>query len=481
MKSRATLPNEILRFCHKESLFTAGSRIVAGVSGGADSIAMLHLLHGLSNRLGIELVVAHLNHHLRGHAAKVDERFVAECAAALGLRYYGGSAYVRERASRRKLSIETAARQARQEFFRRIVRQTDSAGVALAHTADDQVETFLLRLLRGSAMSGLTAMDPITSINGLHVFRPLLQTKRETLIHYLKKSSIHWREESSNLDPVHTRNRVRHSLLPLLEDQFSPAIRKILLRTVGILREEDRLLELITADYRKKLQAPDDRLDINGLRCLPEALQRRIIRQWLALSSYGKITDSSELDRIVRWAASRRAGGLIELSEGLGVVAEYDHLSLVSMKEQGRINAQQTQSLCAVHVPRTGTTIWPPGGLRVITWTAPGVWKEKPSGVARWPCRATVSLERAGRRRLRLRSRQPGDRFFPLGMKGSRKVQDIFTDARVPLAQRDNIPLIVCGEEIIWIPGYQVARGWEVRDPQCNAQHIVIEKMRSLK
>ena len=471
------LQNGILRFCRDESMFAPGSRVVAGVSGGADSMAMLHILQALSRPLGIELVVAHLNHHLRGSAASMDEQVVAECAAQLGLRFYGGSAYVRERARRRKLSIEAAAREARLEFFRRIVRRADASAVALAHTADDQAETFLLRLLRGSGMSGLAAMAPLTDLDGLLVARPLLLTGRRALIDYLRSNGLQWREDASNRDPAYTRNRVRHKLLPLLESEFDPAVRSILQRTAAILREDDKLLEVVTADALQTLRDVHGRLSMAGLRQLPLALQRRVIRQWLAVTLQTSLpADFNTIDRIIRWMGCRRSCGQLELERGMQLTAEYAWLRVGGRSQSAGELTSGRKSGCSVILARTGTVYWPPGGVRVTTWTAPGLWEKRSEGVGKWPCRATVALAPAGRRRLRLRCRQPGDRFNPLGMNGSRKLQDIFTDARVPVNLRDNIPLLVCGEEIVWVPGYRVARGWEVKDASQRVQHILIEK-----
>lgn len=471
------LQNNVLRFCREEKLFVSGSCVVAGVSGGADSIAMLHILHSLRRALGIELVVAHLNHHLRGVAAKMDQQLVAECAADLGLRFFGGSAYVRERARRRDLSLEAAAREARLEFFRSVVRRTDASAIVLAHTADDQAETFLLRLLRGSGMSGLAAMAPLTELNRLLIARPLLRTDRSALLSYLRSNAIQWREDESNRDPAYTRNRVRHQLLPLLESEFDPAIRGILQRTAAILREDDKLLEMITADAIQTLRDMQGRLNMSGVRQLPVALQRRVIRQWLTTVLQTVLPpDFDTVERILRWMGRRRSSGKIELDEDILLSAEYDWLSVGGRNRSAGNVISTHQSVCSVIMPRTGTVYWPPDGLRVTTWTAPGIWKRRPEGIGKWPCRATVSLKAAGRRRLRLRSRQPGDRFSPLGMSGTRKLQDIFTDARVPVDLRDSIPLIVCGEEIVWVPGYRVARGWEVKDASERVQHIVIEK-----
>lgn len=474
--------NDVLRFCRQEQMFSSGIRLLVGVSGGADSVALLHLLAATREKTGIKLFVAHLNHNLRGKSAAADCAFVGSLAKELSLPFESGSARVKLRAQNHKLSIEAAARAARHDFFRRCVRKYKADAVALAHNADDQAETFLLRLLRGSGMNGLSAMTPVCNVGGLKIIRPLLKTSREKIEEYLCKDGLAWCEDQSNSSREHTRNRVRHILLPLLEREFDASVRSILRRTAEIMRDDNELLEKIGTERMVTLLNAEKGLDLSGLREQPRALQRRILRCWIKFTMPGFQPVFNDIEAIRRFVSGYHASGFLQLPDERRIQIVYDRLYCEGRQVLHRSKAdKKPHGPVRVAVPRTGTVRWSLGRLMVHTWTGPGVWKDTPPGAGCWPCRATINPTAAGRRRFWLRTRLPGDRFLPLNMKGSRKIQDIFTDERVPVAVRDNIPLLVCGDEIVWVPGYRVARGWEVKTPSSPSMHIVIESTKGTK
>jgi tRNA(Ile)-lysidine synthase len=247
---------------------------VLGVSGGRDSIALLHLLYSQGCK---ELIVAHLDHQLRSESA-ADARFVATLASEYGFDVVVAQEDIGKRAAATKQSIEAAARDARLAFFARVAREHNCPRVLLAHHADDQVETVLFNFLRGSGIAGLGGMAPHSVRNvenfDLTIMRPLLDTWRAELDAYVAEHRLDYREDSSNADPGHTRNRVRHQLIPMLEEAFGRDVRPTILRMAKMLRVENEFIEASTPE------APEN-LPVALVNSLPDALQRRLIHRWL--------------------------------------------------------------------------------------------------------------------------------------------------------------------------------------------------------
>jgi tRNA(Ile)-lysidine synthase len=273
--------------------------LLIGVSGGADSVALLHALV----QLGYRPHVCHLNHQWRGAESDADAEFVRQIADEFGL-----PVSVESRVVARD---ENAARQARLQFFESVAARTSIHVLALAHTADDQVETFLLRLLRGAATPGLAGMRSEQQIGSLRIVRPMLNVRRAEVLEYLRAHGLQWHEDTGNLNRKFLRNRVRHELLPLLEREFNPAIRDVLLRTAEVLRDEDELLARFAA------------ADIQSLHDQPVALQRRMLRAWLGDIGFEHIESIRQL----------ATGAEVTLPGGVVVRRQSDRLEIVEQTE----------------------------------------------------------------------------------------------------------------------------------------------------
>ncbi|MDQ2919255.1 MAG: tRNA lysidine(34) synthetase TilS [Verrucomicrobiota bacterium] len=251
--------------------FPPGRRYLIGVSGGRDSVALLHALLACSYR---KLVVCHLNHRLRGRSSEVDARFVATLAEKNGLRFELGSVDVAKCARTEKRSIETAAREARYTFFVQVARKRRCPQIFLAHHADDLVETFLMNLFRGAANEGLRSIRPITTRAGLTIVRPLLGTWRAEIDSYIKNQRLKFRDDASNRSLQPTRNRFRHRIIPFLEKEFGRGVRKSIWRAAAIAADEEEWLGSLLPEISSELS-------VTELVCQPVAWQRRVIRQWL--------------------------------------------------------------------------------------------------------------------------------------------------------------------------------------------------------
>lgn len=417
--------------CH--GLIPDGTTVVAAVSGGADSVALLHALH----RLGFPVTIAHLNHQLRGRDSDEDEAFVCQLAAELDLPFTVNSVDVRTQAASEGLSIEMAARQARHDFFAEFGDTT----VALAHHADDQVETFILKLARGAGTEGLGGMAYRQQMGNLQLIRPMLDLSRNDILAWLAEHRLEWREDASNADETYLRNRVRHSILPRLEQELNPNIRETLLRTMDILREEDEWMTEAVAGI-----GPNDAKD------LPLAARRRILRKWLF--EQGATEAGFDAVGSILLLMDKGNGSTVhELNDRKRVVIEYGRLRF----EDDDRPAQD---------PSWNLILEPGYG-----------WKrDHGRGVGILPAEASFDADKVGDSPITVRTFQPGDRIEPMGMEGSRKLQDIFTDQKLPRTLRSAVPVVVCRGEIIWLPGYRTARSWAVQGEHGNSLHVRIEQ-----
>jgi tRNA(Ile)-lysidine synthase len=282
MKTRRREPPDLLRHAAPWlAQFSPHEPQLVGVSGGRDSVALLHALLGAGYR---RLIVCHLDHRLRDDSAD-DARFVAALATTWKVEVEVGREQVAARAKRRKESLETAARHARLAFFQRIARRRECPRLFLAHHADDQAETFLFHLFRGSGSTGLGAMRPLSvDGDGRQIARPLLGIWREEIDAYLAAHRLEFREDISNIDPRFTRNRLRHEIIPALSAAFGRDVRPAVWRAAEILRDEDDFLGTLPAVLH-----PPPELSVRELRALPVALQRRLLHRWLKSAGIGQV------------------------------------------------------------------------------------------------------------------------------------------------------------------------------------------------
>lgn len=495
----------------RHDLFRRGQHVLVGVSGGADSIALLALLNELARSWNLRITVAHLNHRIRGQAADADARFVRALARQLGIGYIENRKDVPRLARRHGISLEMAGREARYAFFVDAARQRHCDAAATAHTADDQAETILLKLTRGTGAHGLAGIPYITHWKNLKIVRPLRDIDRATIIQFLRRRRLAWREDATNANDAFLRNRIRHDMLPYLETKFNPRIRQALGRLADILEKENEWQDslakhILSACVLKpaalktnatkrvppraqqtlgqqdgglsggcRIVAVPQRvfqhaLDGQILVSHPQAARRRVLRQWLASCDVVPASmDFDAVDRLDNLLMTRQSGRAVTLPNGYVVRKCRQQLRLDSGKQ-----AVTTAFRVPLKIP--GKTRLPELGLGVTASLAPGIYREKPRGIGHYPARASLALTAWRRRRIIVRSWRPGDRMAPLGMGGSKKVQDIFVDEKIPGDQRPYVPLFECGGEIIWIPGYRIAQGWEVVPTDAKALQLVIDR-----
>ncbi|MFH0953985.1 MAG: tRNA lysidine(34) synthetase TilS [Verrucomicrobiota bacterium] len=463
----------VQRTIERHRLFRRGDHILVAVSGGADSVALAYALHYLKKRYRLSLTLVHLHHGIRGRAADEDARFVNELAWRLGLPCVQARVDVPRRARQAKLSLEMAARELRYDFFVRAAHAAGAGCVATAHTADDQAETILLKLARGAGPQGLSGIPHVTERHGLRIVRPLLDVTHPEVVRFLRRYGLKWREDESNLDPGFLRNRARHEILPLLESRLNPQVRRALLRTSELIREENEWLDTLARGLLGKCleRKRPAVLRVDPLKRLRLAARRRVIRLWLISREVDpECVDFDAVEGIERLLREPRGTRSVSLGGGRSVVRRYRALSL-----EQTAGAEEPSFCAPLVVP--GETILPEQRLRVVTRWDRGVLRQTGAKVGELPAEASLGARAARRARLRVRSWQPGDPIRPLGLGGSKKLQDLFVDQKIPRDRRSQVPVLESRGEVVWLPGYRIARGWEVKDPSGPALHVFVRRI----
>ena len=450
-------------------LFEPGDRLLIAVSGGPDSVALLSLLSDAAPSWRLDLQAVHINHGLRGEESEEDARFVVDLCAQLGVKVTvePGPLATRGRLRGRR-SLQEQAREVRYAAMRRIGETLGAERIALGHTADDQAETVLMWMLRGAGAKGLGGIPPVRE--GVFI-RPLLEFRRAEILSYLRQKGRAFREDSSNAKPVYLRNRVRHDLLPMLH-HWNPAIVQVLQRQAEILREEDRWLEETTTEHVGRLTSVLEQdivvVDREGLLALPLALQRRLVRRLLCQASgttqgpsFGAV--SAVLERIVQGSSGS------ELTvHGAAVTREYDRISFGPVRRGPGLEdlpdptgGRPPTSGSPLAIP--STISWSPTGELIRLSLRPAFDTDLSSNQPASRRTALLDADRFTRRNLQVRTWHPGDVFHPLGMGGRRKkLQDFFSDMKVPRKIRHRVPLLAAPEGILWIAGYRADHRFRV-------------------
>lgn len=432
----------------RHDLIGPGDRVLVAFSGGQDSAALLDLLLRLRNEVPIEISLAHFNHKLRP-SADDDEAFARAVARKYKLRIVAGSRDVRLFAGRRKLNLEEAARELRYEFLKKALRRTGSTKIATGHTLTDQAETVLMRLFRGTGPQGLGGIAPKPDAV---LIRPLLDLERREITAYLSRRGIPFRSDETNLDRRYLRNRIRLDVLPSLE-AVEPAVVRHLGRLAMIMRDEERLLERVTATAwheLHRLEGGRPALDASGLGALPPALSRRVVRKFL-----------SELRGDLRGISYEDVESVLRLKNGKEKPVRQ---GLVLRREAGLLFRKSSR---------------PEGKALEVCWDGTKALRHRGSGrefqASTIRHEAAAGLKFNDQQRayldkdrlefpLLVRSRRPGDRYRPLGAPGSKKLKELLRSKGIPLAQRDNLPVFVSAGRIVWVPGLPVSEEHKVTE-----------------
>ncbi len=411
-------------------LLKGGESVVVAVSGGPDSLALLHLLVRLSRELRLSLHVAHFDHRLREDSEK-DAAFVEREARRLALPATVRAADATDTPPGQ--SPEEAARERRYRFLDEVADATGASHIATGHTLDDQAETVLMRVLAGTGVHGLGGIPPIRG----RIVRPLIDVRRGETEEFCRALRLRPRRDPTNADPAFLRNALRNELVPVVLERFNVRAPESLARLADLARDDDALLdELAASAIAPEVEEGGVRLDVASLLALHPALQRRVVRRLVQL-------DADHVERVLRLARTGTSGDQIDLPSRLNARLEYGSLAFERATPR-----PEPASPVALAVP--GVTDLPAWSMRLRTW----IETREPSA---WPDgKNTCVLDGASTHPpLVVRRPRPGDRFRPLGMSRAKKLGDFFTDQKVPRAERARSALVTSGGEIVWVVGHR--------------------------
>jgi tRNA(Ile)-lysidine synthase len=428
----------------KYEMLQPGERVVAAVSGGADSMALLHALWEMRRDFCLHLVVAHLDHGLRPEAAQ-EKSFVRKAAAELGVPFISRKADVRQKQHDERLALQEAAREVRYAFLQEAAKAERATKIALGHTADDQAESIMMRLLRGSGTRGLAGIPPVRG--GIFI-RPLIEVWREEVESFLEERKVAYLTDPSNRSLHFLRNRVRHELLPILQ-QYNPRFRQTLVQMADLFRLEENFWQgmveekfpaLVRARKKDSLT-----LDIPSLAAQPLPLRLRSFRHAIEklLGNLRRVSLPHILlmDNLLQNPEPNKS---LQLPQGLCVAKAYRALTLTRSREEAVPFEHVVPGPGYVEIPEIGRAM-----RFQVEERRPRVRFENSSGIALLDY-DTIAFP------LTLRSPRPGDRLQPLGMEGEKKVKDLFIDCKIPAAQRKRIPLLFKEDRLLWVAGVRL-------------------------
>ena len=463
-----------------------GDRVGVAVSGGADSVALLLLLLELRKELGVVLSVVHFNHKLRGKASDLDERFVANLTAKHKLEFRSASADVAKKAKKERANLEDAGRRARYDYFRSLVASGACSLIAVAHTADDQAETVLAHLLRGTGLAGLGGIHPLSG----PIFRPLLPVRRAELRTYLRRKKQSWREDATNRDTRRMRARIRKKLLPLLEKQFQPAIVEHLTSIANLAREDEAFLDALLEqrmaaavrerDGEVRMALADlfvagggKELNIDhqlGFAAMSKRMVRGIVRR---LKKQGGQWSASHVDAVLELARDGRNGTSLSLPGSIEVRKDRETLVFRVMQNAATNRARNTprefsydidlsRGAQDVRVPELGCVF----RFTVIDWPSAGEENNKRQMV--------LDRERL-RSPLVLRNWRPGDRLRPSGHQNAHKLKRLLNEKHISRWDREGWPVLTSAGVLVWARGFAVASDFAADERTCSGITIAEE------
>jgi tRNA(Ile)-lysidine synthase len=439
------------------TLFQPGQTVLVAVSGGPDSLALLHVLHRQAKTLGVRLHVGHVNHGLRPEAA-AEAVSVKKEALRLGVPVSVCRVDVHAHRKKRGLSLQAAAREARYGALAALAGRIGAHCLATAHHRDDRVETLLIRLLCGSGLDGLAGIPVQRRLAAnLVVVRPFYDVTREEIEEYCTRHSLHPLRDPTNLKPVCLRNRVRLELLPYLERQYGTHVRRMLANTAENLAEDAAFMSRLGRQAFLGTAQTRDRqgilLDTVILHRIPPALQKRALRHalWRAgVERPGRL----QVEQLLTLADHKSPSACCRLPGGVLAQRRYSGLWL------GKTMPPETFLAAVTEIIIPGTTELTCCGLRLFAETRPAAGVDVKALSPQEACLDAEKLTWP----LRARSRRDGDRMWPLGAPGHRKVKKILADRKIPRADRAGIPVIISGEEIVWLGGVEIAEPCKVTD-----------------
>lgn len=437
------------------NLVKRDDKIILAVSGGPDSAALLDIFCKLRKQYNLKLHILHINHLIRKRASFKEALFVEGLAKKLKLpfHYYekDAPAYAKEN----KLSLEEAARDIRREIYGQLFKELKADKIATGHNLDDHIETILMRIIRGASPAGLIGIQPASG----YLIRPLIGASKDEILKYLRKNKIKYTKDESNKDIKFFRNKIRHKLIPLLEAEYNTNIKEALLRLSGLAKEDEEYLQSV-ADASRCFALRTGLIEIHADKIAKKhpAIIKRIIKSGVnLLLGHAKDLTNYHYEKIYELIRAQKGHKKLNLPNGLVAEKSYNKITIKSVGADPCVcpNSYSVQRPEPVEFTVPGSYKFDKWGLEINCAFAKKILK---SG----NYTAYFDFNKMGDDKLTLRARREGDRFTPLGMKGSKKIKDFLIDRKVPMEERDKIPLLAVKNDIIWIVGYRTSEKYKV-------------------
>lgn len=460
------LIDKVIDTIKEYNMFQEGDKVIVAVSGGPDSICLLNILNDMKNKFSITLYAAHVNHCLRGEEADKDEEYVKCFCEKLGIEFFSKRIDINKLSEERGLSSESAGREARYEFFKELLDKLEANKIALAHNANDQAETVLMRIIRGSGMEGIVGIKPV---RGNIFVRPLINIRRGSIERYCEENKLEPRLDKTNLENIYARNKIRLELIPYIMDNFNSDVISAINRLANTISRDNEYLEEIAFEkYKSYCDIKANKVIINKEAFMEkEAILTRVIRFALnAIKGNLYNVEKIHIYDIINIQKSG-TGKKINLPNGIIGFNNYENIELFfNSKEKSKIeNKHYILKLNEnIHLKEYDVDV----STRLIQKDEIIDFKDNPNV-------KYFDYDKLDGNII-ARTRKIGDKFTPFGMNGSKKLKDLFIDLKIPQEKRDKIPLICFGESIAWIVDFRISESFKVSKDTKNILEIKIKK-----
>ncbi len=455
----------VLEVITKNKMFNRGDKVIVAVSGGPDSICLLHILYVLREKLNITLCAAHVNHCLRGKDADGDEEYVKKFCENLKIQFKSLKIDVNHVSQEEGISCESAGRKVRYSFFQKLKDELKAQKIAIAHNANDQAETILMRIMRGAGLDGLVGIRPVR--DNIYV-RPLICSTREEIEKYCSLNNLNPRIDKTNLETVYSRNKIRLQLIPYIQENFNKDIIKVLNRFSDTIKIDNDYLSYISQEkFKKYCDIKREKVIISREAFLEkEAILSRIIRMSLK-TVVGNLKDFERIHILNIIEVQKHSTGKEQmLPNNILVLNDYGNI-IISKNTKKAVSDHKKQYILQV-------------GCNNIFQIKSTIYIELVGAKEYIHCKKNKFIQYFDYNKIEgdiiLRNRREGDKFTPLGMVGNKKLKDLFIDLKVSKDKRDDVPIICFGDKIGWIVGYRISELFKVDK---NTRNILVIKFES--
>jgi tRNA(Ile)-lysidine synthase len=432
-------------------MISEGDNLIVGLSGGADSVCLLHILNNIRDQLNIEIHAVHVHHGIRGKDADEDAKFAEDLCKGLGIKYHVYYFNVKKLAKKNKLSEEEMGRKIRYQVFEDVSKELVSSKIAIAHHMNDQAETIIMNALRGTGIKGIAGIRPVRD----NIIRPLIECSRKEIEDYCVDNKIHYKEDYTNELEIYTRNKIRHTIIPYIEENFNPNFIASVVNMANLVRNEDDYINKIVLEKADELVEIEDNnyiINLYKFNLLDIVIKRRLIRHILSQIGSLKNIESKHIDFIIQ-LSDKEVSKKINLPRGIIARKSYDSI-IISVLGEDKISGFEYNLTIPsnVYIEELDRTI----KCELLQNDQKNIIPE--NLYTKWLDYDKIKYN------LKVRTRKEGDQIAIKGINGAKKIKKYFIDAKIPKEKRDSIPLLADEENIIWIIGYRISEQYKITE-----------------